>query len=450
MSSGLDISYKNGSHSFYGIMKIYVNSGNFIINGAQKVMGQSFTASAPIYSLPITLESESAFSINISPISQDNLHPSEIPYYFPSNIPEGFTSYFPGVMYSPIFHGPSFPKSACFYLDSILKYPPSKTFIAGNKGAGKSTFTRFFVNKVISKYGKVGLIDIDPGQPEVSIPGSISFAILDDYLLHPPERNITPDAISYFYGSNSVSDNLPLYLECVSSIMEHVPSDLYCIVNSFGWVNDLGLKVHQDLMQVIKPENMIFLAKANDTIAPIRERMFVVNIESRPGAQSIKPKQQRDIRVLSLFNKYLRPLSCIHPQFISFSDVRIGIMYSEVHPTEYLTALNGSLVALCFDDRNYPQSKKLITIIKSITSIRAIGFGIVKAIDKQTHQFALITNLNLAENKINTILMGSVCPPIEVYKDSPRNEANFLDIVLSMKSPLMKDPLALKNPTILD
>lgn len=60
--------------------------------------------------------------------------------------------------------------------ESIMKSIKSTTkmFIAGGKGVGKSTFLRFAINKFLSKFEAIRIIDLDPGQSEFFIPGCIS------------------------------------------------------------------------------------------------------------------------------------------------------------------------------------------------------------------------------------------------------------------------------------
>lgn len=61
----------------------------------------------------------------------------------------------------------------------------SKVFICGGKGVGKSTLLRYFVNKLISSYKQILVIDLDPGQSEFTIAGCISAVLVDEPLLGP-------------------------------------------------------------------------------------------------------------------------------------------------------------------------------------------------------------------------------------------------------------------------
>lgn len=60
----------------------------------------------------------------------------------------------------------------------------SRGIVCGGKGAGKSTFLRFYVNQLLSN-GPVLVIDLDPGQCEFTVPGNISATVVDEPLLGP-------------------------------------------------------------------------------------------------------------------------------------------------------------------------------------------------------------------------------------------------------------------------
>ena len=53
----------------------------------------------------------------------------------------------------------------------------SRVLVAGGKGVGKSTFLRWFTNKLLSS-GPVLFLDLDPGQAELGLPGYLSMSAL--------------------------------------------------------------------------------------------------------------------------------------------------------------------------------------------------------------------------------------------------------------------------------
>lgn len=65
-----------------------------------------------------------------------------------------------------------------------MEYFP-KILLCGGKSVGKSTLLRFYCNKLLNNYQKVLIIDLDPGQPEFTMPGCISATIVTEPLFGP-------------------------------------------------------------------------------------------------------------------------------------------------------------------------------------------------------------------------------------------------------------------------
>lgn len=73
----------------------------------------------------------------------------------------------------------------------------SRGIICGGKGAGKSTYLRYQVNKLISQ-GPVLVVDLDPGQSEFTVAGGISATTVSEPLLGPSFTHLKkPDMFVY-------------------------------------------------------------------------------------------------------------------------------------------------------------------------------------------------------------------------------------------------------------
>ena len=131
--------FNRGSHSFYGMMRITIVSGSPILNGATLYKGFISDIFAPVYGLPITFECTETFKMKIVPLQEDAISKREYSFYFPSKIPEGFEQLSKCIFYSSINHGATYPFELRHHIDSILEQKPSKFFIVGSKGVGKST-----------------------------------------------------------------------------------------------------------------------------------------------------------------------------------------------------------------------------------------------------------------------------------------------------------------------
>ncbi|GBP55421.1 Polynucleotide 5'-hydroxyl-kinase NOL9 [Eumeta japonica] len=83
---------------------------------------------------------------------------------------------------------------------------PARGIICGGKGAGKSTFLKYFVNKQLS-YGPVLVIDLDPGQCEFTVAGNVSATVVKTPIIGPNYTHLqTPDRAplkSLYIGLNT-------------------------------------------------------------------------------------------------------------------------------------------------------------------------------------------------------------------------------------------------------
>lgn len=67
----------------------------------------------------------------------------------------------------------------------------SRTILCGGSGVGKSTLLRYLVNRSLSSWDKVLVIDFDPGQSEFTVPGCVSAFLINTPLLGPNFTHIS-------------------------------------------------------------------------------------------------------------------------------------------------------------------------------------------------------------------------------------------------------------------
>lgn len=68
--------------------------------------------------------------------------------------------------------------------------PYCKVFLCGGKGVGKSTFLRYAINRLLTKYEKIRVVDLDPGQPEFTVPGCVSVHTVTEPVFGPNYTHI--------------------------------------------------------------------------------------------------------------------------------------------------------------------------------------------------------------------------------------------------------------------
>lgn len=140
--------------------------------------------------------------------------------------------------------------------------------MCGGKGVGKSTMLRFLINRYISS-GVEGvlLIDLDPGQAELTVPGCISLSVVREPLLGPNFTHLQ-DPVKYahfdfsaiefitssfcvnklscfcqrciYIGDVNVANCVTQFMDACLSIVKFWHSEDYwmnmpCIVNTMGF-----------------------------------------------------------------------------------------------------------------------------------------------------------------------------------------------------------------------
>eukprot|EP00771_Trimastix_marina_P002810 gnl/Trimastix_PCT/3973.p1 GENE.gnl/Trimastix_PCT/3973~~gnl/Trimastix_PCT/3973.p1 ORF type:complete len:935 (-),score=203.49 gnl/Trimastix_PCT/3973:16-2820(-) len=128
--------------------------------------------------------------------------------------------------------------------------------VLGEKGAGKSTLVRYIANALLNYLPRVALIDVDPGQPELSVPGTISLHLLDTQklLLNPSWMQLMPPHRAYYTGSASPGDDPRRYARAVRCLirtyveLETESPGLPLIVNTHSWMQGMGAVLLCDLV----------------------------------------------------------------------------------------------------------------------------------------------------------------------------------------------------------
>lgn len=121
----------------------------------------------------------------------------------------------------------------------------SRTVVLGGKGVGKSTFVRFAANSCVQRYGRVLLIDLDIGQPEIFVPQTISATLLTHPLLGPGYLQNHQPEYALLFGEINVTVSPLKYLRCVLQLLRHCASNpdytsVPWIINTMGYNKGFG------------------------------------------------------------------------------------------------------------------------------------------------------------------------------------------------------------------
>ncbi|GAA5810990.1 hypothetical protein MFLAVUS_004419 [Mucor flavus] len=280
---------------------------------------------------------------------------------------------------------------------------PVVSVVCGAKDMGKSTFCRYFINRLLAKYKKVAYIETDVGQSEFTPSGLLSLHYVDQPLLGPAytHQHIEPER-SFFFGSTSPRSDPDYYLECINELVDHWKQDqekvqieeeaewIPLIVNTQGWVSGVGYNLLISQIQKIEPTDIFSMRHHiydyknlphtfNMDIMPVSNEVFKIEKEA-PSLHyldcvlqdasvvtymdSFTAIQQRDITLASYFHQvgmgqqewdFSKHMVERIPYVIDWRKNlnAVWVVYEEVKMSELLYALNGSVVGLLGDVIDY-------------------------------------------------------------------------------------------------
>jgi hypothetical protein len=136
------------------------------------------------------------------------------------------------------------------------------TMIVGGKSVGKSTTARYLINNLLRHSKKVILLDLDPGQAEITPSACLSLSVLDEPLLGPNFTHLKTPFYQLYLEDINVSNCITRYIKCVKKLIECLKSnkDLLeypVIVNTMGFCKGIGLDICIFLIKLIEPNNIV-------------------------------------------------------------------------------------------------------------------------------------------------------------------------------------------------
>ncbi|XP_014208497.1 polynucleotide 5'-hydroxyl-kinase NOL9 [Copidosoma floridanum] len=283
------------------------------------------------------------------------------------------------------------------------------TMIVGGKGVGKSTTARYLINSLLFYSKKIILLDLDPGQAEMTPAACMSLNVIDEPLLGPNFTHLKTPFYHVYLEDINVSNCITRYIECTKKLVEFYQSrkDLAhypLIVNTMGFCKGIGLDICIFLIKLIEPSNVIQIlskrpknnfefALLNHTVNEHKFSLMCLNNDSQVSKKAciyelhyvptmaegkrhfetwnMEPRQQRELVLLSYLSQIIKNaddenfcnavsnnINNIVPYELPFSSFYVTLIKSMISPTHILAAMNGNLVALCGIDLDDDTSQK--------------------------------------------------------------------------------------------
>ncbi|KAL6838743.1 hypothetical protein ACP4OV_031457 [Aristida adscensionis] len=316
--------------------------------------------------------------------------------------------------------------------------------VCGPKNSGKSTFSRLLLNALLPRYGRVGYLDTDVGQPEFGPPGCLSFHVVDEAIADLLNPTLREAERCCFFGDISSKRDPEAYLNCllhlydyyVGKYQSNVNETLPLIVNTPGWVKGAGFDMLVEMLRYICPTIVVqiritmqsknlpdgmFWIDGGETgpmmitiDAAFRDasnRSLLIQkdacgMRERRLVEYLKRCFPSDISLAT--NKELAyALASLPPYQVPFADVRVMHLHCEVPAGEIWRSLNATIVGLAVSNTS-----------KAAGSIPCcVGLGIVRGVDVQKGLLYVITPVPLERlQTVDLLLQGLIEIPTSLLQ----------------------------------
>lgn len=336
-----------------------------------------------------------------------------------------------------------------------------KVLICGGQRAGKSTLFRYVINSLLNSacsIDNVNCLDLDPGQPEFSLPTTLSCTTVSQPLLEPPFLHQIPkdNMKAVVLGTTSTMYVVEEYISCLKSLVSNNKENgIPLVINTMGWTNGMGLDLMLDAIRIIKPSHVIQIHNPQDARNNFEVQLSSDYVLSSQGGMITKSGTQddmnydmlevtavnrypvskkplrastlRDFKVFSEFSHLLENEEKVEMSVdvrVPWSAMALHVCGRQVPKENILQVLNASLVALCHispsmivEPPRPDLPKQLILEELRTHPAECRGWAMVRGIDPLTQHIHLCTNLSEKEvlENVNAIIMTQLYLPQELY-----------------------------------
>lgn len=316
--------------------------------------------------------------------------------------------------------------------------PGGTMLLCGGQDSGKSTFGRWMMNKLLSRYPRIEFVDLDCGQTEFGPPGIISVTSVSSPVFGAPFTHGQNPVDARFIGSASPKGDPAAFFQSVVSLLEHhrerslAGEQVPTVINTNGWVKGLGLQLILDTIRVAAPDMVVQLetsvagrnlpglsplpprelqlwacpdpSSADDPKVAVLPAVRWDNLPQKGKSFHFAPKNLRELALLSYFHS--ENVDGTAPWRVPLDAVRLAAPPDLIPPTEVLRVLNASIIGLLDSAGGASDYENGDLFVPVDPTRRCYGLGIVRA---------ATTDLDTAEAEIyvsTPLQLARVCPRV--------------------------------------
>lgn len=280
--------------------------------------------------------------------------------------------------------------------------------IFGEVDTGKTFFTTYLANKLLSKNVTPSVLDCDTGQSDIGPPSTLGLAVINKPTLFLTELQPTK---LYFLGSHSPSEHFLYYIAGFVKLLNYgIKNSDIVIIDTPGWVYGDGARLLRnseiEILSAVNTNYAVVLLQRDQEVEHLVKtvpQQRVIKLAVSKKATPTSPEERKKLREF-VYKKYFKKLKNIE---FKFDDILTDRVYF-LTGTRLKKIKNKNILwieQLAKDEGVYVVSKKLLTEketdeIKKVYSVRKI-----KNVTKDEFQNIIVA---LLDEKYDVISLGII------------------------------------------
>jgi len=173
--------------------------------------------------------------------------------------------------------------------------------IVGGTDSGKTSLATFLVNYYLNFQGEVGVVDGDPGQNDLGVPGTVSAGVASKGLSDLCQ--VRPEVIE-FIGLTTPETSAEELNDSITRVVRRLSEKgvRKIVLNTDGWISQTGLKRKAELMNIVKPCFIISLLRDEDYMffeKEVNRGFEIIRVEAPSYVKRRSRVQRRLLRILN-------------------------------------------------------------------------------------------------------------------------------------------------------
>jgi polynucleotide 5'-hydroxyl-kinase GRC3/NOL9 len=180
--------------------------------------------------------------------------------------------------------------------------------VVGESDSGKTSLVVFLANYYLNFHDEIGVVDGDPGQNDLGIPGTVSAGVVNKGLSDLSQ--VKPEIIE-FVGltapETGIEDLNDAIVKTVRRLRERGLGKT--VLNTDGWVDSKGLRHKAELMRMVKPSFIVSLLEGEQASIFMREldpSIRMIQVEKSPYVKRRSRIQRRLLRTQNYMKHFSR------------------------------------------------------------------------------------------------------------------------------------------------